>query len=94
MTRCPTPWARCERGRCTRRPSCCSPPGALLEGEGANLNGAERHAEIKPIFASGADKVGYGYCITCSGCNFGPLKPMGESLGFTTVREESHKISD
>ena len=61
---------------------------------GAGSIGVEWATENVYFFANGADKVGYDYCITCSGCNFKPLKPMGESLGFTTVREESHKISD
>ena len=57
------------------------------------LNCAERYAEIKPIFASSAGKVGEDYCITRSGCNLGPFKPMGESMGFTTAHEEAHNIS-
>merc|ERR1719517_254675 len=31
---------------------------------------------------------------SCSGCNFGPFKPMGESLWFPTVHEEARKISE
>merc|ERR1712203_746009 len=30
----------------------------------------------------------------CSGCNFGPFKPMGESLWFPTVHEEARLVSD
>jgi len=66
----------------------------FIWGEVKSLNGAEKYAEIKPIFASTTDKVGFDYCVICAGCNFGPFKPMGESLWFPTVHEEARKISD
>merc|ERR1712151_414146 len=49
---------------------------------------------IKPIFSQHGDEVAFDYCIICAGCNFGPFKPMGESLWFPTVHEDARKVSD
>ena len=51
-------------------------------------------ASIKTMFSNNIDEVGFDYCIICSGCNFGPFKPMGESLWFPTVHEEARGHSD
>merc|ERR1712039_435599 len=51
-------------------------------------------ATIKPIFATSTDTISWDYCIICAGCNFGPFKPMGESLWFPTIHEEGRKVSD
>merc|ERR1712232_1400863 len=58
------------------------------------LNGEQKWVDIKPIFSSSCDRIGFDYCVICSGCNFGPFKPMGESLWFPTVHEEARKVSD
>lgn len=63
-------------------------------GEVKTLNGQEKFAEVKPIFVDVLERIGFDYCVICSGCNFGPFKPMGESLWFPTVHEEARKISD
>eukprot|EP00429_Kryptoperidinium_foliaceum_P018199 CAMPEP_0176044254 /NCGR_PEP_ID=MMETSP0120_2-20121206/21964_1 /TAXON_ID=160619 /ORGANISM="Kryptoperidinium foliaceum, Strain CCMP 1326" /LENGTH=150 /DNA_ID=CAMNT_0017377661 /DNA_START=87 /DNA_END=535 /DNA_ORIENTATION=- len=66
----------------------------FIWGEVKKLNAIEKTATVKPIFADGTEDVGFDYCIICSGCNFGPFKPMGESLWFPTVHEEARKVSD
>jgi len=66
----------------------------FIWGEVKELNGDKKTASIKPMFASGMDEIGFDYCIICSGCNFGPFKPMGESLWFPTVHEEARAVSD
>mmetsp|Transcript_50977 Transcript_50977/g.70056 ORF Transcript_50977/g.70056 Transcript_50977/m.70056 type:complete len:443 (-) Transcript_50977:102-1430(-) len=66
----------------------------FIWGEVKSLDGDKKTATIKPIFANTTEDVGFEYCIICSGCNFGPFKPMGESLWFPTVHEEARKVSD
>jgi len=58
--------------------------------------GTKKTALIKPMFCSGdkLDEIAWDYCMICAGCNFGPFKPMGESLWFPTVHEEGRKVSD
>merc|ERR1712190_39334 len=51
-------------------------------------------ATIKPIFSTQEDVISWDYCIICAGCNFGPFKPMGESLWFPTIHEAAIKVSD
>merc|ERR1712194_559910 len=63
-------------------------------GEVKNLDGDRMTATIKPIFSSTTDEISFDYCIICAGCNFGPFKPMGESLWFPTIHEEARKVSD
>jgi len=66
----------------------------FIWGEVKTLDGVNKCAVIKPIFSGTTEEVGFDYCIICSGCNFGPFKPMGESLWFPTVHEEEMKVSD
>ncbi|CAE8714351.1 unnamed protein product [Polarella glacialis] len=66
----------------------------FIWGEVKELNGEKKTATIKPMFSSQMDTVAFEYCIICAGCNFGPFKPMGESLWFPTVHEEARKVSD
>jgi hypothetical protein len=66
----------------------------FIWGEVKKLNGAEKTATIKTMFSSSTEEVGFEFCMICSGCNFGPFKPMGESLWFPTVHEEARKVSD
>jgi hypothetical protein len=66
----------------------------FIWGEVKQLDGEKKTATIKPMFADTIDTVGFDYCIICSGCNFGPFKPMGESLWFPTVHEEARKVSE
>jgi len=66
----------------------------FIWGEVRKLDAEAKTATVKPIFAEGTEEVGFDYCIICSGCNFGPFKPMGESLWFPTVHEEARKVSD
>merc|ERR1712045_141311 len=65
-----------------------------MGGEVKNLDGERKVASIKPMFASVIDEIAFDYCIICAGCNFGPFKPMGESLWFPTIHEEARKVSD
>jgi len=66
----------------------------FIWGEVKNLDGDKKVATIKPMFSSNLDTVAFDYCVICAGCNFGPFKPMGESLWFPTVHEEARKVSD
>ncbi|CAE7791679.1 aifB [Symbiodinium sp. CCMP2592] len=63
-------------------------------GEVKELDGDRKVANIKPLASDRREEVGFDYCIICSGCNFGPFKPMGESLWFPTVHEEAQAVSD
>jgi len=68
----------------------------FIWGEVKQLDGDKKTALIKPMFCSGdrLDEIAWDYCMICSGCNFGPFKPMGESLWFPTVHEAGRKVSD
>merc|ERR1712051_964624 len=66
----------------------------FIWGEVKSLDGERKTAIIKPMFANTPDEISFDYCIICSGCNFGPFKPMGESLWFPTVHEEARGKSD
>merc|ERR1711988_1988857 len=46
------------------------------------------------MFQDNTETIDFDYCIIASGCNFGPFKPMGESLWFPTVHIEEQKISE
>ena len=58
------------------------------------LNGDKKTASIKTMFSNNMDEIGFDYCIICSGCNFGPFKPMGESLWFPTIHEDARPHSE
>jgi len=66
----------------------------FLWGEVKKLDGPKKTATVKTMYANTADEIAFDYCIICAGCNFGPFKPMGESLWFPTVHEEARKVSD
>merc|ERR1712194_155986 len=66
----------------------------FIWGEVKALDGDKKTATIKPIFSQHTDEIAWDYCIICAGCNFGPFKPMGESLWFPTIHEEARKVSD
>jgi len=66
----------------------------FIWGEVKELNGDRKTAVVKTMFSNNMDEIGFDYCIICSGCNFGPFKPMGESLWFPTVHEEGRAVSD
>lgn len=66
----------------------------FIWGEVKQLDGLQKTATIKTMFSDTTDKVAWDYCMICAGCNFGPFKPMGESLWFPTVHEEGRKVSE
>jgi len=66
----------------------------FIWGEVKSLDGDRKTATIKPIFSSVCDEISFDYCIICAGFNFGPFKPMGESLWFPTIHEEARKVSE
>jgi len=66
----------------------------FIWGEVKSLNGDKKTATIKPMFSSQMDEISFDYCVICAGCNFGPFKPMGESLWFPTIHEDARKVSD
>jgi len=66
----------------------------FIWGEVQELNGERKIAKIKPMFVNAIDEIGFDYCIICAGCNFGPFKPMGESLWFPTVHEKAREVSE
>jgi hypothetical protein len=66
----------------------------FIWGEVKELDGANKTATIKTMFSDNKDTISWDYCMICAGCNFGPFKPMGESLWFPTVHEEGRKVSD
>jgi len=69
----------------------------FIWGEVKTLDGEKKTATIKPMFCTSPDHldiISWDYCMICAGCNFGPFKPMGESLWFPTVHEVGRKVSD
>jgi hypothetical protein len=66
----------------------------FIWGEVLNVNGEARTATSQTMFATGTDDISWDYCMICAGCNFGPFKPMGESLWFPTVHAKGREVSD
>lgn len=66
----------------------------FIWGEVKTLDADRKTATIKPMFVNTMDEISWDYCIICAGCNFGPFKPMGESLWFPTVHEAAREVSD
>mmetsp|Transcript_74709 Transcript_74709/g.139463 ORF Transcript_74709/g.139463 Transcript_74709/m.139463 type:complete len:458 (+) Transcript_74709:77-1450(+) len=68
----------------------------FIWGEVKELIGEKRVAMVKPMCSPSPDleALSWDYCVICAGCNFGPFKPMGESLWFPTVHEEARKVSE
>jgi hypothetical protein len=63
-------------------------------GEVKTLDGEGKSATVKPMFVDAEEVISFDYCIICAGCNFGPFKPMGESLWFPTIHEAGRKVSE
>merc|ERR550525_399692 len=59
----------------------------FIWGEVTDLNGPDRTAVIKPMFADKEETIDFDYCVIACGCNFGPFHKWGESLWFPTVHE-------
>lgn len=68
----------------------------FIWGEVKTLDEKMKCATVKPMFVPTGqmDHIFFDYCIICAGCNFGPFKPMGESLWFPTIHEEARKVSE
>jgi len=70
----------------------------FIWGEVLKLDGDNLTADVLPIMCQGAgrciDKISFDYCIICSGCNFNPFSPIGESLWFPTVHEANRPKSE
>jgi len=64
-------------------------------GEVTKLDGIEKTATVVPIYSKDgkAETIRFDYCICCSGCNFGPFQPMGESHWFPTVHAKGREVS-
>jgi len=54
-------------------------------GEVMHLDGPERTATIKPMFAETEEVIDFDYCVIAAGCNFGVFHKWGESLWFPTI---------
>jgi len=66
----------------------------FIWGEVKTLDGKTKTALVKPMVLDKDETIAFDYCIICAGCNFGPFKPMGESLWFPTVHAEARAVSD
>jgi len=68
----------------------------FLWGEVKTLDGENMTAQVKPMFATGGslETLSFDYCLICSGCNFNPMAPKGESLWFPTVHEVGREVSE
>jgi len=70
----------------------------FIWGEVLKLDGENLTADVLPIYSQQAgrsiDKISFDYCIICSGCNFNPFSPIGESLWFPTVHEQNRPKSE
>jgi len=64
-------------------------------GEVTKLDGKEKTATVVPIYSTNGkvETIRFDYCICCSGCNFGPFQPMGESHWFPTVHAKGREVS-
>jgi len=65
----------------------------FILGEVKALND-DKTALINPMTKEGTETISFHYCIICSGCNFGPFSPIGESLWFPTVHEDNRPKSE
>jgi len=65
----------------------------FILGEVKKLND-DKTALVKPMTVEGTETLAFDYCVICSGCNFGPLSPIGESLWFPTVHEQNREKSE
>eukprot|EP00397_Hematodinium_sp_SG-2012_P021623 GEMP01022350.1.p1 GENE.GEMP01022350.1~~GEMP01022350.1.p1 ORF type:complete len:459 (+),score=103.00 GEMP01022350.1:146-1522(+) len=59
----------------------------FIWGEVKFVNGKEKTATVKPIYAQETEEVAFDYCVIASGCNFNFLHKWGESLWFPTIYE-------
>merc|ERR1712070_388848 len=70
----------------------------FIWGEVLKLDGENLTTDVLPIYSQQAgrsiDKISFDYCIICSGCNFNPFSPIGESLWFPTVHEANRAQSE
>jgi len=66
----------------------------FIWGEVLKLDGDNKTATVKTSFNEGTDTISFDFCIICSGCNFGPFKPQGESLWFPTVHARGREVSE
>jgi len=66
----------------------------FIWGEVEQLDGPRKVAAVRPMFADATETIAFDYCIICAGCNFGPFKPMGESLWFPTVHARARDVSE
>jgi NADH dehydrogenase FAD-containing subunit len=65
-------------------------------GEVLSLDGQNEVAAVQPIYnkEGDIDYLSFSFCIICSGCNFNPFSPIGESLWFPTVHAANRPKSD
>jgi len=54
---------------------------------------ADKTALVKPMTKEGTETYAFDYCVICSGCNFGMLSKIGESLWFPTIHEKNRPQS-
>jgi len=68
----------------------------FIWGEVLELDGPKCVAKVQPIYSSEGsyDLLSFHYCIICSGCNFNPFSPIGESLWFPTVHGANRPKSE
>merc|ERR1712232_47173 len=66
----------------------------FIWGEVMKVDGEKKTADVETIFARGVDQISWDYCMICSGCNFNPLQPKGESLWFPTVHKVGREVSE
>jgi len=70
----------------------------FIWGEVLKLDGDNLTADVLPIYSQNAqrtvDTISFDYCLICSGCNFNPFSPIGESLWFPTVHEANRPKSE
>jgi NADH dehydrogenase FAD-containing subunit len=57
----------------------------FIWAEVTELDEKKNRAKVFPIYSGDPEFINFDYCIICSGCNFNPLSPIGESLWFPTV---------
>jgi len=56
----------------------------FIWGEVLKLDGDDKTATIKPMFAE-EEVIDFDYCVIAAGCNFGVFHKWGESLWFPTI---------
>lgn len=61
----------------------------FIWGEVISIDGEQKFANVKTMFAKDEDVVPFDFCIIAGGCNFNPTLVSGESAWFPTIHQQN-----